>query len=62
VIVHDFNIPRTVIGPPKANSPLVVDPNAHLADTIALEELQSIPRWISQIVQRRSGVQLAQFA
>jgi hypothetical protein len=62
VIVHDFNIPRIVIGPPEANPPLVIDPDAHLADTIALKDLQSIPGWISQILQRRRGIQLAQLA
>jgi hypothetical protein len=47
VIVHDFNIPSIVIGPPKANPPLVIDPDAHLAGTIAPENLQSIPGRIS---------------
>jgi hypothetical protein len=62
VIVHDFNIPCSVIGPPKANSPLVVDPNAHLARTITLEELQSIAGRISQVLQRFRRIQLAQLA
>src|ERR1700730_9858685 len=61
VIVHDFNIPRIVIGPPEANPPLVNDPDAHLANTIALKGLQSISGWISQILQCRRGIQLAQF-
>jgi hypothetical protein len=51
-----------VIGPPKANSPLVVDPNAHLARTITLEELQSIAGRISQVLQRFRRIQLAQLA
>jgi hypothetical protein len=49
-----------MIGPPEANPPLVIDPDAHLADTIALEYLQPISRRISQILQRRRRIQLAQ--
>jgi hypothetical protein len=41
---------------------LVIDPDAHLADTIALKDLESIPGRISQILQRRRGIQLAQLA
>jgi hypothetical protein len=36
VVVHDFNIPGIVIGSPEADPPLAIDPDAHLAGTIAL--------------------------
>jgi hypothetical protein len=62
VIVHDFNVPCAVIGPPEANAPLVIYPDAHLAGATALKYLQPIPWRISQIVQRCCGIQLAQLA
>jgi hypothetical protein len=40
VIVHDFNIPRIVIDPSKADAPLVIYPNAHLTDSASLKDLQ----------------------
>jgi hypothetical protein len=62
VIVHDFNVPYAMIGPPEANAPLIIDPNAHLADATALEYLQPIPGRISQVIQRCCGIQLARLA
>jgi hypothetical protein len=47
VIVYDFNIPGIVIGPSEADSPLAIDPDAHLAGAIAFENLKSIPGRIS---------------
>jgi hypothetical protein len=38
MIVHDFNIPRIVIDPSKADAPLVIYPNAHLTDSASLEQ------------------------
>lgn len=56
VIVDDFNIPRIVIDPSKADAPLVIYPNAHLTDSASLKDLQSISRWISQVLQNCCGI------
>ena len=60
VIVYDFNIPSIVIGPSKADPPLLIYPNAHLAGSASLKDFQSISRWISQVFQACCGIQLAQ--
>ncbi len=52
MIVDDFDVVRIAISPPKANSPLVVDPDAVLALSVAAEFLQSIARRNSQITKR----------
>jgi hypothetical protein len=54
--VHDFNISRIVIDPSKADAPLVIYPNAHLTDPASLKDLQSISRWISQVIQDCCGI------
>ena len=50
VIVYDFNIPRIVIDPSKADAPLLIYPNAHLTGSTSLKDFQSISWWISQVV------------
>lgn len=60
MIVYDLNLPGIVIGPAEANPPLIVDPDAHLAGSITLQDLQSISGGISQILQSCRGIQLAQ--
>jgi hypothetical protein len=42
VVVHDLDIVGVRIDQPKANPPLVVDPNAMLAFAVALQRLQAI--------------------
>jgi len=44
VVINEFNIMGTVIGPHKANPPLIVDADAVLSLTIGLQLLQSITR------------------
>jgi hypothetical protein len=51
-----------MIDPLEANTPLIVDPDAHLADTISLKDLQSISGRLSQIFQCRRSIKLAQLA
>jgi hypothetical protein len=62
VIVYNLNVPRVVIDPTEADAPLVIYSDAHLADTVTLEDFQSISGWISQVLQGRRGIQLAQLA
>jgi hypothetical protein len=59
MIVHNLNLPRSLLGPSEANSPLIVDSDAHLTHAIAFEDLQSISRRISQILRCRRGIKLA---
>jgi hypothetical protein len=60
VIIYNLNVPCVLIDPTEADAPLVIDSDAHLADTVTLEDLQSISGWISQVLQGRCGIQLAQ--
>jgi hypothetical protein len=62
VIVHDFNLVRTVFTPDKANTPLVVDADAVLILALASERFELIARWNSQVGQHHRGVQLQQLA
>jgi len=50
------------VPPPKTDAPLVIDPNAPLADTIAGELLQAVARRGLQILERGGRVQDPQFA
>jgi hypothetical protein len=59
MIVHNLNLPRSLLGPSEANSPLIVDSDAHLIDAIALKDLQSVSGRISQIFRCRRGIELA---
>ena len=56
VIVHNFNIPRIVIDPSKADAPLIIYPNAHLTSSFAPKDLQLISGWISQVLQDCRGI------
>jgi hypothetical protein len=41
VVVHDLDTFRTSVGPGEADPPLVVDPDAVLAPSVALQRLQA---------------------
>jgi hypothetical protein len=62
VVVHDFDLVSAVVVPNKTDSPLIVDANAVLSFSIALQGFQVIARWHSQTDQFRYGVQLQQLA
>lgn len=51
VVVHDLDVLDVRFGPPEADPPLLVDPDAVLPDAVALECLQSVTRWHSQVVE-----------
>jgi len=62
VIIRDLNpigIPRT---PDKANAPLVVDADAVLPSSIAVQAFETVARRRSQITQNFRGIQLPKFA
>lgn len=58
MIVHDLNIVSVAFAPDKAETPLVVDPDAILSFSVTMQCLQTIPRRCHQISQLRGGVQL----
>jgi hypothetical protein len=42
VVVHNLDIPGIATGPPKANAPLAIDPDAHLPGAVTFEAFQPI--------------------
>jgi hypothetical protein len=58
VIVDDFNVVRVAVRPPKAHTPLIVDPNAVLAEAVAVQFLQAIPRRKPQFIEANCSVDL----
>jgi hypothetical protein len=62
VVIHNLNALRFAIGPPKANTPLVIDPNAVLPGAVAGEFLQSVPRRGGQVAQVLGSVQVQQLS
>jgi hypothetical protein len=61
MIVHDFDVDRTLV-PPEAKTPLVVDPDAVLSFAAAPECLQPIARDRAQVTQTRGGIQHVEFS
>ncbi len=53
MIVSDFDVHSSLIGPAKAHSPLVVDPDAILACPVATQGFQPVGRGNSKIGQSR---------
>jgi hypothetical protein len=51
MIVYDLNFVSVALAPPKANPPLVVDADAVLAFTWALQGFERIAWWYSQLPQ-----------
>lgn len=61
MVIHDFNILDTIVCPPEADAPLVVDSDAVLVLSRAFEELKSVARGYPETVDIRSGMKLKQF-
>jgi hypothetical protein len=58
VIVNYLNLFRTCLSPPKADTPLIVDPDTELARALALQGFQTITGWRPKIIQSRCDFQL----
>jgi len=58
MVVDDFDVPSAVVSPAKADSPLVVDPDAVLPASIAAEFLQPVAERHAKIVQILGAVEL----
>jgi hypothetical protein len=53
--------PADRISPPEADSPLLVDADAHLTGAVALEDLEPVARRIAQVRGGPGGIELTQF-
>jgi len=62
MVVHNFNVRGTFGRPAKANTELVINPDAVLTLAIPRQSLKSVAWWRAQELQRIRGVQLSQFA
>jgi len=62
MIVRDLDIVGVALGPSEADTPLIVDPNAHLPCAIAFQSFESIPGWVAQVLNRDCGIELPEFA
>jgi len=62
MIVYDFDILGVPHHPPETDAPLVVDSYTHLACALSFQQFRAISRWITQVLDRRSGIQLAKLA
>ena len=56
MVVNDLDLVRITVLPPKADPPLVVDPDTVLSDPIALELLEPVARRDTQVIEGLSGV------
>jgi len=61
VVVDDFHVRRTIVGPPEANPELVVDPDTVLSFPITLQRLQPIARRRSQELQGVRSIKHREF-
>ena len=62
MVIHNLNIVRIAVAPHKADAPLIVDANAVLSLSIALERFQVITRRRRQVAQLCCDIQLSKFS
>jgi hypothetical protein len=62
MIVRDLDIIGIALGPSKADTPLIVDPNAHLPCALTFQSFESITGRVAQVLNRGSGIELPEFA
>lgn len=60
MVVHDLNVVGIPVAPNKADTPLIVDPNAVLSLSVSVERFQPIARRRCQVPQISGNIQLAQ--
>jgi len=60
VIVHELYLRRPFVGPPKAKSVLVIDPNAELPFAFTFQRFQPVARWRAQEFKGLRRIQLHQ--
>jgi hypothetical protein len=62
VVVDEFDIISTSVLPREADSPLVVDPDAVLPPSVALERLEAVARRNPQVLEDLRRMQLLELA
>jgi hypothetical protein len=62
VIIDDFDMIGTFFGPGEAEAPMVTDAQAPLPGSIAFKPFMSIARWLAQIVDPASRLQIIELA
>jgi len=62
VIIDDFDIISVALGPSEADTPLIINSNAHLPCPISFQSLKPITGWIAKVFNRGRGIQLTGFA
>jgi len=62
MIINNFDVFCKSIRPTKADSPLIIDANTVLAQTITLERLKAIAEWDSQILKTICDFELPEFS
>jgi hypothetical protein len=60
VVVYNLNVVCVAIPPNETDSPLIVDANAVLSSTVALERFEMVARWNTKFLQRPGSVQVEQ--
>jgi hypothetical protein len=62
VIVRNLNIIGVALSPSEADTPLIIDPNAHLPCAVSFKSFESVAGWVAQVLNRSSSIKLAQLA
>jgi hypothetical protein len=62
VIVHNFNLVRTILTPDKTHAPLIIDADAVLSFAVAFQGFVLVARRNPQTGQLGGGMQLQQLA
>lgn len=62
MVVNNFDVNGSSRRPDETHTPLIVDANAVLTGSIALERFQAIARRRSQEIERQGSVQLRQLS
>ena len=62
MVVNDLHLLWPGVGPHEADPPLVVDPDAVLTNSVALESLEPVARRNTEILEHLSGSHLTKLA
>jgi len=62
VIIDNFNVVGVTVAPDETQPPLIVDPNAVLPFSIAVQSFKTIGGWRSQVSEFGCAVHLPQLA
>ena len=62
VVIHNLDVRGVSLDPSEADTPLIVDPNAHLPFPISLQRFEPVSRRITQVLDLRCRIKLAQLS